>query len=518
MFKVAVIDTRVAQATKFIQVKDHTYLAEHLERIGITLEELNFFTWQAFPNRSYGKFLVSEKEWSEIIGTPIAGNRKARLIIEDANNTKEFSNLDIVSTSVLMTPIYPTGVNGQDGSRILILELEHTADKYHRHNRVFKQYQNYSDLVDEFRDEQPKLRIPEVYNQHVVADVPLIEYLAHIAASNFFTVFLPPANVQTLTGLNFKPKLTDAKFSFPTNMQLLYTKTFSLAKALKFKVIIKDDRECEAMGDANQLGSCATKYYESEPKEITLSDNIYKSPINANTDIQNIEVVISYALINHIAEDITSGSADAEVNAFADDIEPNAKTRLLRNIDVIYQGLVPGDITNDIQSITYYFQDNNHGLRTRLKSIPWEMPTSQSWIRQPVATDTIYKAFLLTNMSTGGNELTNVATAVILNMQGKLIEIEKEVFDSTGIFAEAVAGMTILVSRDRSNCRFHVLQSQCIPESGQTPPIGRCCVSFQIENGPGLNHCIDTTQQVCLKLNGVWTLGQTCAANPCGGQ
>jgi hypothetical protein len=518
VFKVAVIDTRVAQATKFIQVKDHTYLAEHLERIGITLEELNFFTWQAFPNRSYGKFLVSEKEWSEIIGAPATGNRKARLIIEDANNTKEFSNLDIVSTSVLMTPIYPTGVNGQDGSRILILELEHTADKYHRHNRVFKQYQNYSDLVDEFIDEQPKLRIPEVYNQHVVADVPLIEYLAHIAASNFFTVFLPPANVLNLTGLNFKPKLTDAKFNFPTNMQLLYTKTFSLAKALKFKVIIKDDRECEAMGDANQVGSCATKYYESEPKEITLSDNIYKSPINANTDIQNIEVVIPYALIDHIAEEITSGSGDAEVNAFADDIEPNAKTRLLRNIDVIYQGLVPGDITNDIQSITYYFQDNNHGLRTRLKSIPWEMPTSQSWIRHPVATEAIYKAFLLTNMGTGGNELTNVATAVILNMQGKLIEIEKEVFDSTGIFAEAVAGMTILVSRDRSNCRFHVLQSQCIPESGQTPPIGRCCVSFQIENGPGLNHCIDTTQQVCLKLNGVWTLGQTCAANPCGGQ
>ncbi len=524
MFKVAVIDTRIAQATKFIQVKDHTYLAEHLERIGITLEELNFFTWQAFPNRSYGKFLVSEKEWIEIVGLPGKEppedpeappdpenpppllNRKARLIIEDANNTKEFSNLDIVSTSVLMTPIYPTGVNGQDGSRILVLELEHTADKYHRHNRVFKQYQNYSDLVDEFIDEQPKLRIPEVYNQHVVADVPLIEYLAHIAASNFFTVFLPSTN----TFVNPKPKLTDAKFNFPTNMQLLYTKTFSLAKALKFKVIIKDDRECEAMGDANQLGSCATKYYESEPKEITLSDNIYKSPINANTDIQNIEVVIPYALINHIAEEITSGSADDEVNAFADDIEPNAKTRLLRNIDVIYQGLVPGDITNDIQSITYYFQDNNHGLRTRLKSIPWEMPTSQSWIRHPVATDAVYKGVLLTDMTVTGFELGNKAIALIRNMQGKLIEIEKEVYDSTDIFKDLEAGMTVLLSRDKSNCRFHVIQSECIPDVVAPTQLGRCLIGYQIENGLGLNHCLQTTQKTCQKLGGSWTLGETC--------
>ena len=205
MFKISVIDTRVAQATKFIKVKDHTYLSEHLSRIGINLEDVNFFTWQAFPHRSYGKFLVSEKEWIDIIGLPLQDledpenpvliNRKARLVIEDATNVKEFSNLDIVSTSAIMSPIYPTGVNGQDGSRILIIELEHTGGKYHKRNRIFKQYQSYSDLVDEFKDENPKLRIPEVFNQHVVADIPLMDYLAYNAASNFYTVYLPPTSL-----------------------------------------------------------------------------------------------------------------------------------------------------------------------------------------------------------------------------------------------------------------------------------------------------------------------------------
>lgn len=521
MFKIAITDTRPAQATKYIQVKDHTYLAEHLARIGIALEDVNFFTWQAFPNRSYGKFLVSEKEWIEIIGAPETvppgappdpnnppplANRKATLVIEDSNNTKEFANLDIISTAAIMSPIYPTGVSGQDGSRILLIELEHTASKYHKHNRVYKQYQTYSDLVSEFKDENPKLRIPQIFNQHVISDVPLIEYLAYIAASNFFTVFLPPG--ESL------PKLTDAKFTFPSNSQLLYNKSFSLAKALSYKVVIKDDRDCEAMDDSVPFGSCKTKYYESEPKAITLSDNIYKSTINANTDTQNIKVVVPYALINHIAEDLDSGSGDEEVNSFATDIEPNAKTRLLRVIDVTYQGLIPDSITNDIQSITYYFQSNQYGLRTRLRSIPWEMPSSQSWLRTLAGTDKVYKAVLLSNM-----DITNIpgeyeANAVILNMDGKLVEISTSVFDRTGIFTEAKTGMLVLVSREASNCRFHIIQSECPPSGTVIVTQGKCCVSLKIENGPIRSYCIETTQLACQKIGGTWTSGQTCNGNP----
>jgi hypothetical protein len=506
VFKIAITDTRPAQATKYIQVKDHTYLAEHLARIGIALEDVNFFTWQAFPNRSYGKFLVSEKEWIEIIGTPNTDNRKATLIIEDSNNTKEFANLDIISTAAIMSPIYPTGVSGQDGSRILLIELEHTASKYHKHNRVYKQSQSYSDLASEFKNEDPKLRIPQIFNQHVISDVPLIEYLAYIAASNFLTVFLPPG--ESL------PKLTDAKFTFPSNIQLLYNKSFSLSKALSYKVIIKDDRDCEAMDGSIILGSCKTKYYESEPKEITLSDNIYKSTINANTDIQNIKVVVPYALINHIAEDLDSGSGDEEVNSFATDIEPNAKTRLLRVIDVTYQGLVPGSITNDIQSITYYFQSNQYGLRTRLRSIPWEMPSSQSWLRTLAGTDKVYKAVLLSNMTTAGVPGETGANAVILNMDNKLVEISSSVFDKTGIFSTLKMGMVVLAHREASNCRFHIIQSECPPSGEIVTTHGMCCVSLKIENGPTRSYCIETTQLACQKIGGTWTSGQTCNGNP----
>jgi hypothetical protein len=511
VFKIAITDTRPAQATKYIQIKDHTYLAEHLARIGIALEDVNFFTWQAFPNRSYGKFLVSEKEWIEIIGVPNNDNQKAKLIIEDSNNTKEFTNLDIVSTAVIMSPIYPTGVTGQDGSRILLIEVEHTASKYHKHNRVYKQYEKYSDLVDEFKNENPKLRIPQIFNQHVISDIPLIEYLAYIAASNFFTVFLPPG--ESL------PKLTDSKFTFPSNIQLLYNKTFSLAKALNYKVVIKDDRDCEPMGidgspGGTLFGACKAKYYQSELKAITLSDNIYKSTINANTDTQNIKVVVPYALINHIAEDLESGSGDVEVNAFANDIEANAKTRLLRVIDVTYQGLVPGEITNDIQSITYYFQSNEYGLRTRLKSIPWEIPSSQAWLHNLVGTDKVYKGYLLTNMTNSGETGRYAATAIIFNMHDMLVEITAQVFDATGIFTELKTGMTVLLYREASNCRFHIVQSECPPSTPPPTTQGKCCVSMSIQNGPSRNYCIETTQLVCQKINGTWTSGQTCNGNP----
>ena len=506
MFKIAITDTRPAQEIKYIQVKDHTYLAEHLARIGISLEEVNFFTWQAFPNRSYGKFLVSEKEWIEIIGTPNSDNRKAKLVIEDSNSSKTFSNLDIVSTSVIQSPIYPTGANGQDGTRILLIELEHTASKYHRHNRVYKQYQTYSDLVDEFKNEDPKLRIPEVFNQHVISDIPLIDYVAYIGASNFLTVFLPPG--ESL------PKLTDSKFSFPSNMQLLHNKSFSLSTALKYKVVLKDDRDCEGMDNNETAGVCQTTYYVSEPKQITLSDNIYKSTINANTDISNIEVVIPYALVNHIAEALESGSGQSEVDLFATDIEPNAKTRLLRNIDVIYQGLVPGDITNDIQSITYYFQSNEYGLRTRLKTIPWEMPSSQAWLHNLAGTDKIYKGFLLSNLGSGQVQGYITATAIILTMSGKLVEISEIIFDTTGIFSDLKTGMTVLLYRDATNCRFHIIQSECPPNEPPSTTQGKCCVQFQIENGPTRNYCVQTTQLVCQKIKGNWTSGQTCNGNP----
>ena len=151
-----------------------------------------------------------------------------------------------------------------------------------------------------------------------------------------------------------------------------------------------------------------------------------------------------------------------------------------------------------------------YGLRTRLKSIPWEMPNSQAWIRYPVATDLVYKGYLLTNMISGGSDLGHNATAIIFNMQGKLVELEKEVFDSTGIFSGLEAGMTVLLSRDRSNCRFHVIQSECIPDTSASVQLGSCNFSFQIENGPGFNHCLQTTAKTCQKLNGSWTSGGTC--------
>ena len=481
-------------------------MQEHLNGIGIDLEDVNFFTWQAFPHRSYGKFLVSEKEWIAVVGLPAEGpspgspapNRKAKLIIEDANTSKEFSNLDIVSTSAFMSPIYPTGVNGQDGSRILLIELEHTASKYHKMNRVYKQYEDFDSLKSQFKDEAPRLRVPAIFNQHVISDVPLIEYLAYIASSNFLTVFLPPG--ESL------PKLTNSQFLFPINMQLLSNKSFSLSTSLGYKVVLKDDRDCEPMDGSKTLGVCKSLYYVSDIKAVTISDTIYKSSINANSDIQNIEVIVPYALVNHIDAESNIALSYTEVNQFAEDIKGSASTRLLRNIDVTYQGLVSGSITNDVQSITYYFHNNHYGFRTRLRTIPWEMPSSQSWLHSLVSSDKVYKGVLLENIASSS------AKALITNLDGKLVEISSLVFDTLGIFSTLKKGNRILLSRDASNCRFHIIQSECATAS-DTSPAGKCCVSLSIENGPTRSYCIETTQLVCQRIGGTFTLGGSCGGN-----
>jgi hypothetical protein len=73
--------------------------------------------------------------------------------------------------------------------------------------------------------------------------------------------------------------------------------------------------------------------------------------------------------------------------------------------------------------------------------------------------------------------------------------------------------MVVLVSREASNCRFHVIQSECIPSVVVTTQ-GKCCVSLTIENGPTRTYCIETTEAACQKLGGTWTSGQTCNGNP----
>lgn len=486
----------VPDANAVIKIKDHSYLKNHLESLGIKLEDLNFFKWQAFPNRSYGKFIVSEAEWSALNAPK--GNIKADLTIQDQNNTKVFYNLEVVRTSFLMSPIFSAA---QDGSRLLVIELEHTADKYHSMNRVFGRSNTVQDLgeLTVAPPGTPLIDMGEIMNAHTMPDVPITEYLAYIAASQFLTAYLPSGT----PGVENVSYTTKEKFSFPSNMQLLYSNVSTIATPLRYVVKVRTSDSC--------IGSFCT----SNEITITPSETIYNSAVNSNTNRQNIELIVPHAFVNHVKASLEYNHCVNEATRIATKIKPYAETRLLRNIDVIYQGLVPGDITNDVQCITYFFQGNEYGMRTRLQSIPWEPYNSILGIIEPTTNENIFRGVLLSNMPNAQAAIFRLADATEAN---KFIQSYSTTLkDRLGVFGTLKAGSKVLVYRDSINCSYHVIQSVCPGNPPPSAPLGKCCVLATL---PGAGNylksfCYQTTEDVCNALGGwQWISGSTCPSPP----
>jgi hypothetical protein len=199
-------------------VKDHSALEEHLRGIGVKLEDVNFFKWEALPTRSYGKFLVSEREWLTVAknspngGNPaelIAGDVFAELTISDGIDTKVFTNLDVVSTAFLMSPLAPTGVLGQDGSRLMVIELELSHRKYHDYYRTYGflgVWTGEGNIATQ--DITTNYVVSDQCNVHVMPDISLLEYTAHLASLNFVTAYMPSGNIVQPGNLN-PPVLTN---------------------------------------------------------------------------------------------------------------------------------------------------------------------------------------------------------------------------------------------------------------------------------------------------------------------
>lgn len=481
-----------------IKVKDHSYLKNHLEAFGIKMEDLNFFKWQAFPNRSYGKFLVSEAEWLAV--NTAKGNVKAELTIQDQNYTKTFYNLEVVRTSFLMSPVFNAT---QDGSRLLIVELEHNADKYHSLNRVFGRNTAIGNLGGELTvpaPGTPLIDLGEIRNDHTMPDVPLVEYLAYIAASQFLTAYLPPGNN---SGAENVSHVTKEKFNFPSNLQLLYSNISTLETPLRYKVSIRTSDSC--------VGSFCT----SDETVIAVSDTIYRSAVNSNTNKQNIEVVVPHAFVNHIKAELEYNHCLNEANRIALKIKPYAETRLLRNIDVIYQGLVPGDISNDVQCITYYYQGNDYGMRTRLQTIPWEPYNSIMGVLEPTWNENIFRGVLLSNMPNAQAAIFRMVDATVTNKYLQAYNVVLK--DRLGAFGTLKAGAKVLVYRDAINCGYYVIQAECPGASPPSAPSGKCCVLFTLPgNGSSVKSvCYQTTEAICNALGGwQWISGGTCPSPP----
>lgn len=501
-----------------VRVYDHTKLQDHLESIGISLEEINFFTWRALPDKSYGRFLVYEKQWIMAFGNN-STNTSVTLRIEsrtpsDTLISKTF-NVQITGTAFIMSPNTKTTTNpvppeqpvnnGQDGERLLIIEVELTSNAYHKGSRRYYGHADFAGLKTLFSNGSLFSVNPEVFNRYTVPDIPIGDYVAYLASTHFLTVFIPEGGgLATLTNSLFE-------YPEPADNPMLYNKVITRQHPPKIKIVLQDDNFCKP------------NYYKSDELvliwgtgEAAKEQYFYQSPVASNTQIENYEVLIPFAMVDHIKAEFDENHGKSEANRFRETIQEHyAVTRLLREVDIIYQGLVLGPLANDVQNITYYFQGYDGGIRTRIRSIPWQIDNPILAPRDVKCKDTLFKGVLLTDMETDeGMVQAKAVVTKILNDQF-LIDRVASVSDPIGVFSDLKAGAKVYLYRECTSCDYVIVQSECPPSSPLPPsPTGSCCVEFQVEDDGSQTYCFLTNKRACDALQGDFAAGGTCPTPP----
>lgn len=519
MFELFNLSSDSGTAINNLKVYDQTKLQAHLESIGIGLNDINFFTWEAWPGRSYGRFLVYERQWKEAFpNNPTEDTIALKITWITPSGTqisKLFNKLVLTGTAFVMSPNEKTTIVqppdaqgnpvpdkniGQDGERLMVVEVEHNAGYTNGHVTI-EEAGDFPGISSLF-DNGGMLQTPNLFNIYTLPSIPKKDYIAYIASTHFLTVFLDGGG-----GL---PKLTNDLFEYPDPAvnPLLYNKVVTRETPPEVKFVLQSDDLCK------------NEYFRSQPMNLEQMDQeeayFYKSSVRANTKVEGIEVLIPYAMVDHRKLEFDEFAGRNEANRFRDKIEYYAKKRLLRHVDMIYQGLVLGDIAQDVQSITYYFQQSNGGLRTHLRTIPWEVINAIYAPRTVTCKDVMFRGVLLTDMS-NPSEGVPKARAVITKILDKmfLIDRDAEVNDPLRLFTGLKAGAQVYVYRECKSCKYVIIQGECPPTSiPPVTPMGKCCVNFNIENNASTNYCYEVTSKTCQTLGGSWTEGGECPDLP----
>jgi hypothetical protein len=290
---------------------------------------------------------------------------------------------------------------------------------------------------------------------------------------------------------------------------MIYNKVSVAKGPIKFKVVLPLDDWCKG-----------TVYESEEVSAVEGTEVLYKSPMNSKTKQEEITVVLGYTNVDHLKLAFNSGYGYAEANRLANLLKPRAQVRLFRNINVIYQGVVTGDISNDVQRITYRFGGNKIGLRTHLETIPWKIHNPILQPIKPHRDSTLFSGVLLSNMPNGIAALFSLEEPGTLRGELGLQEYETVVKDKLGIFSNLKFGDKILVCRDQASCDYFIVNAQCPTNPPVVPPpTGSCCVPvypiFRTFADKLFLACYDgVPQYVCNNLGGTWTSGGTCPNPP----
>lgn len=460
-------------SNNYVTVRNHLALEDRLQTLGIKLEEVNFWIHQALPGRSFGRFLVYESEW--IAKGLDSGDIQVDLSIADQNESILFEALDVVATSFIMSPLQTAN---QDEERLLLVELELTREKFYTQNHVCKTYESYTELANEFYPSTGMLYEPYLFNPFPIPDVPFVEFAAYIAATNFLVAFIP-----RLAGsaASYKVNLTGLSTNFgsiSSYARLIYNSVQVNKSTPAYKIKLQSNK------------NCLNEVVESNPQTVTLTESFfYDSPVNTTTSKTNISYLFPYGAYS---PEFTDGVAIADTIAYA--LQTYASSRLNRDLDILYLGVVNVDISMDVQKITWRF--DRTGFTTRLESIPW---TVDNIILRPLAEpceDVIYEA-TLTSTVIAGYALGIIAE---LGNPSNIINLETMIRDPLGLWEGLKLGSKVYVYQ-KCGCVYHIVQGPCPndnrPTSSSGESTGRCCVKWYTQGVGTTTYCYVIPQSIC---------------------
>lgn len=479
---------------KYIKIVDAEPITKYFEQLGVDVGELNFFEFNALPDRSYGKFLVSENEWNNL-APEIKGDTKINLTINDSVTSVDFIELEIKSMAFIATPITYTA-SEQDGFRYYVVEVELQRNDLDEDAFNFK-LDDWEDVTAFFED-PAELQPPIVYYPFAPSNISKHQAVAHVADLNFLTAYFEPRDP------SLKVALTNYSWDFAAYAQtgVIYTEVSVREVNWKFSITMFYDYGCPNTDISNSLVTSALQTIN-----FSNSPEVYRSPINSATLKENTQFEFGYSVAKHLEKEKNSNFNQTEIDLIAAAIKDNAKTRLKRRINVVYRGVINAVPTNDVQHIHYRL--SKYGMRTHIKSRDWCL--SPLFGRKfELCEDSLFKAVLIDDWYS----VTSGEAIIYALGSNQLIDPKATV----GAAIPALEGFyrtgtEVLVYKSCfGGCAsYHVIQGPCHLKNA--PPtqgtVGKCCKTFI--DGSKTCYSVDSVQ--CSLLGGSWSAG-SCTGVP----
>lgn len=447
-----------------IKALDHTTLESRwMRELNIKIPEVNFFIWQTYPDRSYGRIVVHEEDFWAAIENGSSANAQSlvgTLTISDFTaNTRVFNGVSIKAAKNYLCGIKD---GAQNGKRLLVLELElqrfwfdssYTdsgsgvttyTGVYQYGSHVDRVFNTWSSLTDLLYISSGVLISPLLFNKYIrYKEVPIERLCASITAMNGLTAFPHPTTIQ-------KAAIGTTLFD-PSSMNeelILYAENG--ATNIDLTLSIKLYTERYRYGNASMAPAGENSY------QGPLLYEDYRSSVLR--DYMALKFAYPYELVD--LADPTRGGIAIQLY-YANQFAPFIIDRLANNFHYLVHGVASYSLDQTLNYIKYSFTSN--GFVTQLKSKPFELYPLQ--LIDSTSDECVFVAQLTTNMNVPIAEGNIYHTMNLFNV----LHVGVPIYDPLNLVQGYCAGTRCYVYKTVDE-EFVVISGPC-PPTTPCPPV-----------------------------------------------